>query len=254
MSRRFAGRRAAWVSVGTLVGVLSALVFSWRLGVAAPPAPRTLAVGADAYGFRRIADAVASARAGDVIQLEPGTYDEEVVLPDGIDLIARVPGTATLRRRENAAGDWTAVAAAGSGRVGGIRIVSTPTAPIAVGIRVSGADRRVELIDFDGPMRAAIDISDAAGVRVNGCFVHTANGAAVVVNAAADVTLANNTFVRAGGASEPALVVQGDAWPILDRNLFGGYGVEIIAGASADKSAQLLSGNFVVASEPAAVR
>jgi serine/threonine protein phosphatase PrpC len=254
-SQWIAGRRATWLAAGTLIGVASALLLAWSLGAASPSAAHTLSVGGtDAYAFTRIADAVVYAHAGDVIQLEPGTYDEQAMVPDGVDLVARIPGTATLTRHPNAGGEWTAVTATGSGRIRGIRIVSQPNAPIAVGIHVSGADRRVELVDLEGPMSAGIDIRAAAGVSVNGCFVHTAHGPAVVVDTASDVTLANNTFVRAGGASAPAVVLKGDAWPILDRNLFGGYGVEIIAGASPDSSAQLLSGNFLASSEPATLR
>jgi serine/threonine protein phosphatase PrpC len=257
ISQRIAVRRTAWLAAGTLTGVLAALLLSWSLGAASPPAARTLQVGGTGSDagrtFSRIADAVASARAGDTVQLEPGAYDEQVNLPDGVDLIARIPGTATLTRSASAAGEWTAVTAGGSGRIRGIRIVSTSNAPIDVAITVSGGDRRIELIDLDGPMNAAIDVGGAASVTINGCFVHTGRGPALVIDTAADVTLANNTFVHAGGGAQPAVVLKGDVWPILDRNVFGGYGSAIIAGASPDTIAQLLSGNFLVSSPPAAV-
>jgi len=263
ISQRIAGTRATWLAAGTLAGALAALLLSWSLFAASPPSARTLQVGApggpgnndgDARrAFTRIADAVASARAGDIVQLEPGAYDEQVKVPDGVDLIARIPGTATLTRSAGTAGEWTAITASGSGRIRGIRIVSTSNAPVDVGISVSGGDRRIELIDLDGPMNAAIDVGDAASVTINGCFVHTGRGPALVIDAAADVTAANNAFVHVGAAAQPALVLKGDTWPILDRNVFGGYGAAIIAGVPADITAQLLSGNFVVSSAPAAV-
>ena len=165
-----------------------------------------------------------------------------------------VPGTATLTRPPDAAGDSIAIAAVGSGRIRGIRIVSTATAPIAVAIQLAGGDRRIALVDIDGPMRAGIEIASAASVHVSGCFVHTAHGPAVVIDAAGDVAILNNTFVRAGAAAQPALVLRGGARPVVERNLFGGYGAEIIAGAPPDASAQLLSGTFLAASAPTGVQ
>jgi hypothetical protein len=150
-------RRATWFGCGTVMGVVVALFLAWRLDTVAPPVHRTLAVG-DSGGqpFSRIADALADARPGDVVQLEPGTYKEQVVLPDGVDLVARLPGKATLVRADGATGEWRAVTAGGaSGGQGiyGIRIDSSMAAPIDVGLHISGAGRRVELVDIEGPMR-----------------------------------------------------------------------------------------------------
>jgi PPM family protein phosphatase len=248
-------RRATWLAVGLLVGVAAALVLAWRLGGTAASAPRTLVVGTAATdAFTTIADAVTSARAGDVIQLEPGEYPEQVVLPEGVDLVARVPGTATLTRPGAAPADWRAVSASGSGSIRGLRIVSTASAPMTAAIHISGTDQRVDQVDVDGPMAAGIDITGASGVTVNGCVIHTTQGPGAVIDGSADVRFANNTFVRTGGASVPAVRVKGGVWLTLTRNLFAGYRGEIIGGTSAEISAQLLSGNFVVASEPSIAR
>jgi PPM family protein phosphatase len=250
-----AARRATWLLLGMLLGVSSAFLLAWGFGAAGASAPRTLVVGpAAASPFARIADAVATARPGDVIQLEPGEYAEQVRLPGGVDLVARVPGTATLTRPDAAAGDWRAVDANGSGSIRGLRIVSTPDTPMSAAIHISGTDRRVEQVDIEGPMDAGIDIAAASGVTVSACVIHTMQGPGAVIDGSGDVTFANNTFVRTGGGVVPAVRLKNGAWLALNRNLFAGYRPEIIGGTSAETSALLLSGNFVVASEPSIAR
>ncbi len=249
--------RATWFACGTAVGIAAALVLVWRLGGATPERGRTLVVGSSAaQSFARIADAMASARAGDVVQLEPGIYDEQVVVPDGVDLVARLVGRATLVRARGAAGEWRAVTAAGAsgGRIYGIRIESKVEAPIDVGVRISGAGRRIELVDIDGPMRASLELIDATAVTVRGGLVRTVQGPAVMMDAKSEATIANNTFVRTGRTGEPALSLKDAARTVLIRNLFAGYGNEIIRGVSPNERAQLLSGSFIVASEPAVAR
>jgi hypothetical protein len=255
--RWIVSRRATWFGCGMVMGVVVALVLAWRLDTVVPPARRTLAVS-DGGGqtFSRIADALADARPGDVVQLEPGTYKEQVVLPDGVDLVARLPGKATLMRAEGASGEWRAVTADGpsGGRIYGIRIDSSVAAPIDVGLHISGAGRRVELVDIEGPMRAAIELTGATAVTIRGCVVHNAQGSAVTMDASSEAAIANNAFVRTGRAVEPALSLKDATRTVVTRNLFAGYGVEIIRGVSADERAQLLSGNFVVAAEPTIAR
>jgi hypothetical protein len=248
--------RTTWFACGTLVGVAAVLILAWRLGTGTPATARTLIVGATDAPFTRIADALKAARPGDVVELKPGRYAERVAVPDSVDLVARAPGTVTLTRDERAPGDWYAVIATGPGTISGIRIESKPQAVVAVGIRVSGADRRVELCDLDGPMRAGIELADARSVTIYGSVVHTSQGPAVTIVGGADVRVAHNTFVRAGGAVEPAISLQDVVRPTLWRNVFGGYGADIIRGVSAAEREQLFtdSRNIVFASEPAIAR
>jgi len=250
-------RRATWFVCGMVIGVVAALALAWRLGDGAPVAPRTLAVGGSgAEAFARIADAMAQARPGDVVQLEPGTYKEQVVVPDGVDLVARLPGKSRLMRGEGTTGEWRAVTAAGAtgGRIYGIRIESVGTAPIDVGLGISGAGRHIELVDIGGPMRASIELAGATAVIVRGCLVHTVQGPGLTMDAGSEATIDNNAFVRTGRVVEPALSLNDATRTVVTRNLFAGYGVEIIRGVSADERAQLLSGNFVVAAEPTIAR
>ena len=127
-------------------------------------------------------------------------------------------------------------------------------APIDVGLHISGAGRRVELVDIEGPLRAAIELTGATAVTIRGCVVHNAHGPAVTMDASSEAAIANNAFVRTGRAVEPALSLKDATRTVVTRNLFAGYGVEIIRGVSTDERAQLLSGNFVVAAEPTIAR
>ncbi|HEX6464704.1 MAG TPA: protein phosphatase 2C domain-containing protein, partial [Vicinamibacterales bacterium] len=112
---------ATWLAAGILIGVAGALALIARLGGGVPAEKRhTLIVGENAP-FARIAAALAAARPGDVVQVEPGTYAERVSVPDGVDLVARVPGSVALRRLDTAEGEWIAVTANGPGTISGIR-------------------------------------------------------------------------------------------------------------------------------------
>jgi serine/threonine protein phosphatase PrpC len=247
-------RGTTWFAAGAVVGVVAVLLLVWRLGA---EQSRTLVVGSTGgQVFTRIADAMATARAGDVVQLESGTYKEQVVVPDGVDLVARSAGNVTLARAEDAPGAWTALTAIGGtgGRIYGIRIESTPKEPIDVGMRISGQGRRIEVVDISGPMHAGVELTGATGVSIRGSLIHTAHGPAITIDDTSEATIVTNAFVRAAGPFEPALSIADAARTVVSRNVFVGFGTEISRGLSPDERLQFLSGNFIVASEPTVAR
>ncbi|HYT66637.1 MAG TPA: protein phosphatase 2C domain-containing protein [Vicinamibacterales bacterium] len=240
-------QHATWLAVGVLIGVSAALALSARLGGnPSAAAGQTLVVGANAP-FIRIADALNAARPGDAVQVDSGTYAERVSVPDGVDLVARVAGSVTLRRAVAADGDWVAVTASGPGKISGIRFESTATAPIAVGIRISGADRHVMSCDVDGPMRAGIELTDARSATIESTAVHISGGAALAIVGGSDIRIAHSTFVRGGGVTAPALSLKDTVRLTLWRNVFGGYGNELLRGLTAAERDELLADahNFV---------
>lgn len=242
--------RSLWLATGVLAGFIAAVFSLWYVGGVATEQRRTLVVGAEGQTYTRIADALAAARPGDVVQLEPGVYKERVTLADGVALVARVTGSATLARDDKAPGAWTALTASGqSGRIAGLRIESTPSAKIDVGMRVSGQGRTIEMIDVDGPMRIGIELADATAITIRGCFIHAAQGTALVVDEASEATIVNNTFIRAGGSSE-ALSIKDARWSVVSRNLFAGYGSDVVRGLAPGQRTELLLQNFVVGTEP----
>jgi len=247
-------RGATWFACGAVVGVAGVLLLVWRLG---GDQGRTFVVGGTGgQAFTRIADAMAAARAGDVVRLEPGTYPEQVFVPDGVDLVARTAGKVTLARIEGASGKWTALTAIGTtgGRIYGIRIESTVEEPIDVGMRISGQGRQIEVVDIGGPMHAGIELTDATAVTIRGSLIHTAKGPAITIDNTSEATIVTNTFIRAAGPVEPALAITDAARTVVTRNVFVGYGAEISRGLSADERLQFLSGNFIVASDATMAR
>ena len=233
-------QHATWLAAGILIGAAGALALTARLGGVSPAeARRTLVVGASAP-FARIGDALAEARPGDVVQVDAGIYAERPSVPDGVDLVARLPGSVTLRRPEGADGEWIAMTANGPGTISGIRFESTAKAPITVGLRISGADRRVMSCDLDGPMRAGIELVDARSAAIESTAVHISGGAAAAIVGGSDIRIAHSTFVR-GQAPDPALSVKDTVRLALWRNVFSGYGADLLRGLSTAERAELMA-------------
>jgi serine/threonine protein phosphatase PrpC len=248
--------RTTWFAVGALVGVAATLALIWRVGGTNPGRGRTLVVEAAGTGrFPRIADAMNAARPGDLVRLEPGVYRERIFVPDGVDLAARVPGSVTLARPADADGEWIGVTAFGdrSGRISGIRIESTPELPMDIGMRISGQGRTIELVDITGPMQAGIELRQAGTVTIQGSLF-AVQGPAVTIAGGSEAVLINNVFLRIGRSVETPISIADSARGALKRNAFVGFGTDIVTGVSADERLQMLSGNFVIASEPSLVR
>jgi serine/threonine protein phosphatase PrpC len=247
--------RSTWFAVGALLGVTAVLALAFRAGEGTASDPRTLVVGpAGSAAFMGIVDAMSGARAGDVVRLEPGTYAERIVVPDGVDLVARAPGSATLVRPTGASGDWIAVTASGEqgGRIAGIRIESTPELPVDVGMRISGHGRAIELVEIIGTTRAGIEVLQASTAAIQGCLLSA--GPAVSLAEGAQVSVTGNTFLHVGRSKQPPIVLAGSAQAILTRNVFAGFGADLAKAFPFDESRSLLSGNYVVGAEPSLIR
>jgi PPM family protein phosphatase len=250
------GSRTTWFAVGALAGVLTALALVWRVGDANVARARTLVVnGAGGDAFAGIAAAIERAQAGDLVRVEPGVYAERIVVPDGVDLVARVPGSVTLRRPPGAQGDWVAITTAGTlgGRLVGLRIESSPESSIDVGIRVAGQGRTIELVDVSGPVRAAVEVLAASSVVLRGSVI-AVTGTAVRLDDGAHGTLTNNIVMHVGRGRAVPVMMAGSAQATLSRNVFAGFG-GVGAGTGGPGSRDdVWSGNFVVGAEPAGAR
>jgi PPM family protein phosphatase len=257
---RFFGRvlrsRTTWFSVGAVAGVAGALVVAWRVGTSGAEPKRTLLVGVpQPSGFSRITEAIAAARSGDIVRVEPGQYHERVILRDGVDLVARIPGTVTIVRPSNASGEVVAITMLGSacGRVAGIDIESTAAHPIDTGIRVFGQGCSVEQADFSGEMRAGIQVTPSASVTIRSTWFKV-QGPAVILEDESEATLASSSVVRVGRPSDLPFSLSPSSHVTFQRNLFAGFGTEVVRGIPAAVRQQLLAGNFVIASEPSLLR
>ena len=256
VARWIARSRTTWFALGALVGVLGALALAWRVAAGGPAAGRTLDVGdGSTTAFSRIGDAMSAARPGDVVRLSPGIYREQVLVPPGVSVVARVPGSATLARDGSADGEWVALAASGelSARIAGIRIESTAELPVDVGLRVAGQSHTIELVEFAGPMRAGIELLPGAAATVQGSHF-TVEGPAITLPERSVAELTANVFVGGSRGAAAPIAMAGSAETTLKRNVFAGFGSTIVAGPSLADRKELLAGNVVIPGEASRAR
>ena len=274
LGRRLLARRTTWFIAGAILGVLGALLLAWRLSTEEPVGGRTIVAAAQASEtVGTLAAAVQAARAGDVIRLEPGTYAESIVVPEGVSLRARVPGSAQFVRPASATGEWVALVAPGEGgAISGLKITSTAEAPVQVGVRVGGQGRSIELLQVDGPVTAGVDLLADASVTLHGSHFAVA-GPAIVLAPRSQLDATGNVFVAAAtsidappvaGRAAPALrrpaqpavpdifaVHLGDgARVVLHSNVFAGFGSMPVKGLGEAEREPLRAANVVVSPDP----
>ena len=248
--------RTTWFALGALAGALATLALIWRGPDRAPSASRTLVVGRDGTAsFSGIRQAMETARPGDVVQLEPGIYTERVVVADGVNLVARLPGSVTFVRAPTAVGEWIAITAAGElgGRISGIRLESTIDLPMDVGIRLSGEGRAIDLAEITGPMHAGVEMLPGTSATLQGSHFSVL-GSALSVGDGAEALVTGNVFLRAGRTTVAPVSVGNASKTTLKRNLFAGYGADIVKGLPPAERQQFAAGNVIVTAEPSLIR
>ncbi|HXG86747.1 MAG TPA: protein phosphatase 2C domain-containing protein [Vicinamibacterales bacterium] len=221
--------RLTWLASGIVAGLLGGLVLSAWLGfdlLSMSRRARTLVVDRNAPAqYQTITAAVTAAAAGDVVQLEPGEYAEPVVLKDGVDLIARVPGTATLVAPSGFAG-WTSIIANGrlGNRIAGIRLLGRATAPLGVALRLAGHDLVVEDVTIEGAVQVGIEVLNPGAIAIRSSQFADVQGLPIRINAGAQPDVRQNLFVRKTSPdARPAIEVSDSGSPQLNANLFVGY-------------------------------
>ncbi len=181
-------------------------------------------------------------------------YAERIDVPDGVNLEARVPGTVTVRRAPGSVGAWVAIVLRGTlgGRLAGVRIESTPDAPIDVALQVAGQGRIIELLDVIGPVQAAVELLPSASAVLQGSVLEVP-ALAVRLEDGARATLTNNIVSRLGRTRGVPISLTGAAQLTLSRNVFSGFGPVLVerAGASVPPDT---SSNFVIGVEPRGAR
>jgi PPM family protein phosphatase len=248
--------RTTWFSVGAVAGVIGALLLAWRVGTSVPDPRRTLIAGVEQpQGFMRIGEAMAAARPGDAVRVDPGVYQERVILREGVDLTARIPGTVTIARPSNASGEVVGLTMLGGtcGRVAGIAIESTAAQPLDVGVRVVGQGCTLELLSISGEMRAGVQVTPSATVTIRGSRFKV-QGPALALEDESQATLAANTLMRLGRPIDTPFMLSPTSQVLFQENVFAGFGTEVVKGMPATTRQQLLAGNYVIASEPSLLR
>jgi serine/threonine protein phosphatase PrpC len=241
--------RATWFAVGTLAGVVGALLLTLYIARTQAPPPQTLIVDTEGGGrFSSVMAAMAAARSGDVVRVEPGVYRERVQVRDGVDLVARVPGSVAVRRPESLDRATPAVTIAGglNVRISGIRIESVLEAPADLAIRIACPVASLDLVEITGAFRQAIGLAQSSSVRLSGSRV-SVTGAVISLPDDAQATFVNSILARSGPSEGPPIVSSHSSHLVLRGNVFSGYGTEIVKGVSDTRRKELLSGNLVVA-------
>lgn len=220
--------RLTWLAAGLLVGLLGGLALSEWLPFdtyVTSRRTRTLSVGPSAGQYPTIAAAMTASKSGDLIQLEPGEYAERVVLKDGVDLVAREPGTATVVAPSGDLG-WATITVSGrlGSRISGLRLLGRPTAPLSVALYLSGHDVIVDDVTIEGDVLVAIEVSSTGSIGVHSSRFSDVQGVAIHVGPGAKPSIRHNVFIRkAASGTEAAIDVADSASPQLMANLFVGY-------------------------------
>ena len=255
---RIFASRVLWFTIGALAGV--ALAFGLQRYLEPDPAPpivesRRLIVGSvvgspGADHYPTIAAALQAAGPRDVVEVEPGEYAEALTLPPGVQLIARVPGSAVLVAPEGRE-DWVSLAAGGSlgNRISGLRIVGRPNAPIATGLRLGGHELTVDDVTIEGQVATGMDVHDDGAILVRASRFANVTGAGIRVGAGSKPAIRQNVFSRTTRGTGAGIEVTAGAQPEILDNLFAGYSeVEAISTSVTPRrpARELLRGNIVI--------
>jgi serine/threonine protein phosphatase PrpC len=236
--------RTTWFAAGALGGVVGALALTAYVASTQVHPSQTLIVSPDGTSpFTRITLALAAARPGDIVRVEPGVYREQVEIRDGVDLVARVPHTVTIVRPADAAMPVLSISGTLNVRVAGIRIETE--APTDIGVRIAAPAATLELVEIAGPMRHALVLSPASSITVRGSRI-SVTGAVLAVPDDGHATFVDSILIRVPMSAEPALSLSQSAHLVLRGNVFTGFGASVIDGLAPQERTALLAGNIIV--------
>jgi serine/threonine protein phosphatase PrpC len=213
-----------------------------------PTPPPVLRVGPGEIGFATISEALATARPGQTVEVEPGDYREAIALRDGVDLVSRVPRGAVLRAPQGAT--IPVVSARGvKARLAGFRIAGNATTPLTVGLRLDGAQVQATGLEVLGATEAGIEIAGEDRSTIETSYVHDNAGAGVVVADGAAPQIRQNLIARNGipgngmGKKRPGVEVRGAARPLLIENRIEGNAAAGVWLPSAERADEIFGWN-----------
>ena len=173
-----------------------------------------------------IGDAIAAARPGTEVIVEPGEYRERVRLKEGVRLVSRLPQRAAIRLPGDASETDAAVVATdiSGAALSGFKIVGDAATPLGTGVMIRNATVELSDIEITGAHVTAIEYTTGGSGSLIASHLHDNPGAAIIIRGGATPRVAQNLFVR-NASSERApgtLLVEADARPTLTRNTFDG--------------------------------
>ena len=186
-----------------------------------------------------LASALAAARPGSDVIVEPGEYREAVTLPQGVRLISRVPRGATLRLSGAASDNEAVVTAArvSDAQLIGFRIVGDAATPVGTGIYCDCTGLLVADVEISGAKNAAIEFERGSTGTLLGSDLINNFGSAVVIRTGASARVSHNRFARNGTAETSP------TWLILDSDSARGFAGNVFEGLRPDLFPQLRETN-----------
>jgi PPM family protein phosphatase len=254
------GHLAAWLTATAVVaGLAAAGAWLWVGGLPAlesatiMPLPHVDVQYVNAPAS--ISEALQRAAPGSAIVVGPGEYREQLFLAEGVRLVSRIPGAATIRLPATAP-DGAAVVASNlsAAEFVGFRIVGDAATPLGVGVFVDDAAVSIVDVEITGATRAGVEFGGTRSATLLGSRLHGNTGAALVINRAAAPRIAHNTFNpnRAAGQVGAILMVEEGAAPSLQDNVFMGVGAEALASMEKTTRLSLAASNWFIPPAPPA--
>ncbi|NUR54150.1 MAG: SpoIIE family protein phosphatase [Acidobacteria bacterium] len=180
-----------------------------------------------------IAAALQAAPPGSEVVVDPGEYRERVRLKDGVHLLSRVAGGASIRLPGDASETDAAVVGAeiSSAALSGFRIVGDAATPLGTGVMIRNASVELSDIEITGAHTAAIEYATGGSGSLTGTYLHDNPGAAAIIRGGATPRLARNVFVRNASSQRApgTLLVEPGARPVIVGNTFEGVRPDSLA-------------------------
>lgn len=237
--------RWAFLVYGVLTTVLAAAVLKphWIadpvgqtiFGLGAVRAPRTWRVAND------INSAINAALPGDTVLVAPGTYNEQLRLRDGVNVVSEKPMQAILRS--------TGVAVSGedikAGRLEGFRIQPDDSLSLLTGIQLTNC--AAEIVDnyISGTVTAGVDLTNSPGTVIRANRILPKSHTAIMVGGeGSGPRIVGNELSAEGQA---AVVVNGTARPVVTGNVI--RATEILFPSAQSDLNELQRENVVLSSQ-----
>ena len=219
---------------------------------------KTWYVGPGEYhDFATIQEALTRAQPGDVVEVDNGGYDLPIVLPAGVDLVARKPREAILRVPSGVGPASPGIQVGGQSRVSGFKVDATG---VATAIAAGEGEMLLEDLEILGASKAAVVFGARSRGTLRASHLHDNAEAAVVVASEAlprllhNVISGNGKQVAAGGrpgngsaprTPVPAVLLQQGASAAFFGNIIAGNGDDQVAGLPPEKRADLVRDNMI---------
>jgi hypothetical protein len=220
MMGAIARSRIAALLAGVAIGMAAVLLTGALDTTMARSAPRRLLVGGESpEAYRTISEAIAAARAGDLVLVEPGEYAETLDLKEDVEVRATVPGLAILIAPP-AQTDWVAViAAAPRSTLRGFRIAGRPSATLQLGVAVRAADVLIDDLTLEGQIGIGVGIDGENAVLRSSVF-EMVSGVPIRIVGDVAPAIRHNVFRAAPGSGQVAIDAGATAAPRLAGNVF----------------------------------